>query len=73
VRLGRGQHRLYGRQQNAGALAFRGVPLHLYRRAAKQAVLAVISLAPEARFRARWRLNVFLGKITEAKKDHAAH
>lgn len=70
VRFGRGQYRLFGSEHNAHSLAFRGVPLHLYRRALKQAVLA--GLLPllgrdEEAFRARWRLNVFRGQMKEAR------
>ena len=69
IRFGRGQYRLYGSERNANAIKWNGVPLHLVRRALKQAVLG---LAPffgrEAQFRALWRRNVFLGEIREARK-----
>lgn len=71
IRLGRGQYRLYGAAQDADALSFRGVPVHLFRRAFKQAVLAIftrVGLRREAHFRACWRLNVLRGKITEARE-----
>jgi glycosyltransferase involved in cell wall biosynthesis len=70
IRFGRGQYRLFGRDQNAGAIAWRGVPLHLYRRAAKQAALVVFSRTfgrEESEFRARWRWSVFRGQIAEAR------
>jgi glycosyltransferase involved in cell wall biosynthesis len=70
IRFGRGQYRLYGREQNAGARLWRGVPIHLFRRAFKKAAVAAlawISFRKETLFRARWRLNVFLGEIAEAR------
>jgi glycosyltransferase involved in cell wall biosynthesis len=79
VRFGRGQYRLYGLERNAGAALWRGVPLHLIRRALKQAMVAVSSLIfgrDEALFQARWRFNFFIGQIEEAftmDRERRAH
>jgi GT2 family glycosyltransferase len=68
--FGRGQYRLYGLEQNAGMRSWMGIPLHLLRRALKQAALAVFAFIlwrREALFRARWRLNFLLGQMREAR------
>jgi glycosyltransferase involved in cell wall biosynthesis len=70
VRFGRGQYRLYGQEKNVRARSRMGIPLHLFRRALKHAVLAVfpfIFRRAEAMFQARWRLNFVLGQIQEAR------
>jgi glycosyltransferase involved in cell wall biosynthesis len=70
IRFGRGKYRLFDRDQNAGAISWRGVPLHFYRRALKQAVLAAFSwvfMREKSLFQARWRYNVFRGEIAEAR------
>ena len=70
VRFGRGQYRLYGPGGRSNPPRFRGVPMYLYRKMLKQAVLAAagrIAFQPEIAFRAHWRLNVFRGEVYEAR------
>ena len=69
LRYGRGKYRLFDRHWNTDAFSWRAVPLHFYRRAAKQAALVALSKIfrrEESLFQARWRLNVFRGEIEEA-------
>jgi GT2 family glycosyltransferase len=65
IRCGRGRHRL-----SPPVRSWRGIPLHLIRDVPKEAIsvaLAWALLRHEALFRARWRLNILLGKYVEAR------
>jgi glycosyltransferase involved in cell wall biosynthesis len=69
IRFGRGQYRLYKSDAENEGLRWKGVPLRLYRKMLKQAILVMLgwmTFRSESRFRAHWRLNVFRGEAVEA-------
>jgi len=74
VRFGRGQYRLYRQREDANVWSIFGIPIYLFRRALKQAVLAGfdrIFLDKKSYIGARWRLNVLIGQMIEAGNVNA--
>jgi glycosyltransferase involved in cell wall biosynthesis len=68
VRFGRGQYRLFRKNQTNGMLL--GTPPYLFRKMLKQVVVmgwARLAFKRESLFRANWRLNVFRGQAIEAR------
>ena len=65
ILCGRGRHRT-----SPKVLSWGGIPLHLVRDMPKEAISVFCAWAlfrPEALFRARWRLNILVGKFIEGR------
>ena len=69
IRCGRGRQRL-----STKVKSWKGIPLHLIRDVPREAICVASAWAffrREALFRARWRLNILLGKYIEARSTTA--